>query len=158
MITQNELKQQLSYNPETGLFTRITKNKGRGKVGDVAGGDDKGYVAIRVYSKRYSAHRLAWLYVYGSFPKGEIDHINGIRSDNRIDNLRDVSHKNNTRNRRKSKLNKSGVTGVYWYKSSGKWRVKISGKSYGLFEDIKDAEKVAKSVYKSLGYHENHGV
>lgn len=101
MITQKELLENLSYDKDTGVFIRKISLNTKVRVGDVAGGKDvKGYVCIRVAGKTYKAHRLAWLYVYGNMPIGEIDHINGIKDDNRIANLRDVTKSVNQQNRK----------------------------------------------------------
>lgn len=90
MITQEELKEYLHYDPLTGDFNWTIGKRGL-KVNSKAGSmNDQGYVIIRINNIRYRAHRLAWLYVYGHFPINEIDHINGVRSDNRIENLRDA--------------------------------------------------------------------
>ena len=162
MITQSELKELLSYNPETGVFTRV-KNSGRAKVGDVAGCKDSsnGYIAICVQNKRYRAHRLAWLYVSGKFPKDQIDHINHDRADNRFANLREASNQENHKNTSIQKNNTSGVAGVNWHKASGKWkaRIKVSQEDIhlGLFIDIIEAAKARKSAEVKYGFHENHG-
>jgi hypothetical protein len=91
-ITAEELRARLRYDPETGEFSRPDG----GSVGCL---NPEGYVAIRVARKQYRAHRLAWLYVTGSWPKNEIDHINRVRHDNRIANLRDVTRLENNDNR-----------------------------------------------------------
>lgn len=84
MMNQEILKLHLDYNQNTGVFIRRISLCNRVKIGDVAGNTNlQGYVAIRVLGKLYKAHRLAWLYVYGEFPR-DIDHINGVKSDNRI--------------------------------------------------------------------------
>jgi len=101
MITQKELLENLSYDKDIGIFTRKISLNTKVRVGDIAGGKDaKGYICIRVAGKTYKAHRLAWLYVYGNMPIAEIDHINGIKDDNRIANLRDVTKSVNQQNRR----------------------------------------------------------
>ena len=100
MIAQKELLENLLYDKDTGIFTRKISLNTKVRIGDIAGGKDaKGYVCIRVLGKTYKAHRLAWLYVYGNMPIGEIDHINGIKDDNRISNLRDVTKSVNQQNR-----------------------------------------------------------
>ena len=115
MITQKELKDLLHYDPETGVFTWLKSGKGRKANGETRGLTN-GYFTIRINWRQYKAHRLAWLYVYGVWPKGQIDHINHNTTDNRIANLREVTNQENHRNMSLSKNNTSGVTGVYWGK------------------------------------------
>lgn len=132
---------RLSYDAETGVFTWIASQSGRVKVGDVAGCDNGlGYLQIRYRDKNYRAHRLAWFITHGKWPDGDIDHINGKRSDNRIANLRDVSRSVNLQNQRKPRAgSKSGFLGVGWNKSRGKWMayINIDGKVkyLGYFDD-----------------------
>lgn len=98
MITQERLKDLLRYNSETGVFTWC-KKRGNVKAGSVAGCvNGHGYQLIRLDKTLYKAHRLAWLYVYGEWPKADIDHINSMKSDNRIVNLRDVTRAENKQN------------------------------------------------------------
>ena len=105
-ITQAKLKELLSYDPETGDFTWLV---GRKMAGKKAGSPhNQGYFTIRISRKLYLSHRLAWLYVYGAFPKIDLDHINGVKSDTRIDNLRECSESQNQWNSRKPKNNISG--------------------------------------------------
>ena len=102
MLTQHTLKEHLSYNPETGVFTNNKNKPGRGGgVGSVAGNttNKKNYVIIKLLGRKYYAHRLAWLFYYGEWPQNEIDHINNNKLDNRIINLRDVTHWENQQNR-----------------------------------------------------------
>lgn len=113
MLTQEFLKSQLHYNQETGVFTRIVQSSNFIKVGDVAGSINKGRRLLLVCGKRYFAHRLAWLYVYGKWPEHVIDHIDGNPDNNSINNLRDVPHCINLQNKRApNKNNKSGFLGV----------------------------------------------
>lgn len=105
----------------------------------------KGYVNIKLGGKLYKAHRLAWLYVYGSFPVGEIDHVDGVRHHNWISNLRDVSSSENHQNLRKPKSNnQSGFLGVY--PRRGRWAasIKVKGKSYFL-GDFDSPEKASEA-------------
>lgn len=114
-LTQSELQSVLNYDQLTGKFVWIISSGGRyGHIGSSAGSPDRhGHLLITIKQNRYSAHRLAWLYVFGKWPEQEIDHINGVKSYNRICNLRDVSHTVNTQNLRKSHAdNKSGLLGV----------------------------------------------
>lgn len=144
MLTQAELKQLLHYDPETGLFTWLVRSAARVKIGDVAGGlNPDGYHLIKICGKKQLAHRLAWLYVYGNWPKNQIDHINRVKNDNKISNLRDVTQQQNQWNLDKRKDNTSGYPGVYSLKNRNKHRVSIymSGKqiSLGYFDCPQEA-------------------
>ncbi len=125
-LTADELRKALSYDEATGVFHWIGSGKGR-VVGSVAGHlDGLGYVSISVNSKRYKAHRLAWLYVYGCLPNQPLDHRNCIRHDNRIANLRLATHFLNNGNVRS--YNKFGFKGVSYHPkrtSYKKWRAQI---------------------------------
>ncbi|MGJ0639467.1 HNH endonuclease signature motif containing protein [Xenorhabdus bovienii] len=151
MITQSELKSMLSYDPETGLFTWIKRNSNRVKIGDIAGSvNDNGYIDIRIHGRLMRAHRLAWLYMHGEWPREVIDHINGVRDDNRISNLRDVSHSINMLNTSEKSSSKSGYRGVSWCHDTKKWRAKIQiGDKYhhlGRYHDIEDALQAYKKA------------
>lgn len=106
------MKDRLSYDRETGGFF-WRKRSGSQCAGNKAGTvSADGYVKIKITGKMFMAHRLAWLFTYGDWPRGEIDHINGDRADNRISNLRDVSRSANQRNAKRRRDNTSGITGV----------------------------------------------
>ena len=155
MLTQSRLKELFSYDPETGLFTRISCDKRSDYIGKIAGHKNKrGYIKIKISQKAYAAHRLAWLYIYGEFPKGEIDHINRVKDDNRICNLRDVPTIVNGLNKGLDKNNKSGVKGVMLYKPNNKWLACIGyhGKYHhlGYFDKKEDAIKARKKAEKIL--------
>ena len=125
-LTAEYLRSVLHYSPETGIFTWKVSTAHRVKVGDVAGSQNGlGYLSIQLQSRPQLAHRLAWLYVYGSWPKDQLDHINRNRSDNRISNLREVSNKQNMQNASKPSNNTSGHPGVYWHKQRSKWVAQI---------------------------------
>ncbi len=116
MLTLDDLRRTLEYRPDSGLFI-YKERRGRKKPGDVAGRTHKsGYVYIVINRVNYLAHRLAWFYVNGSFPKSQIDHINRVRNDNRIENLREATGAENMQNYSKPTTNKSGVVGVFWNK------------------------------------------
>lgn len=154
-LTAEYLRSVLDYDPATGIFTRKVSTARRVKVGDVAGSQDgHGYLRIMVQLRGYQAHRLAWLYTYGEWPKDQIDHINRNRSDNRIANLRDVSHKQNGQNRSKSSHNTSGHPGVAWYKRDSKWQAKIAHNCkdihlgyFATLEEAIAARKAAEKLY-----------
>lgn len=153
MITQEKLKTLVTYHPRTGkFFWRV--NNPRVRVGQQTGQalDRWGYNVICIDRKKYKAHRLAWLYVYGSFPTKDLDHINRIKTDNRISNLREVTAVENARNKGVSVKNKSGYVGVSWKKSHNRWCAQsaVDGvvKHLGLFDNIHDAVK-ARETYMS---------
>jgi hypothetical protein len=134
-LTADQLRATLDYNPTTGLFVWKVRPSKAVKIGDVAGCVQKkiGYTTIGIAKRIYKAHRLAWLYVHGDWPAGLIDHVNGNKSDNRIDNLRVVLADGNSQNVRKPNIrNKSGFMGVIWFQN--KWRASLSvnGKSKWL--------------------------
>lgn len=126
-LTAERLRSLLHYNPETGEFTWLVSRAGNAKAGYVAGFDNgDGYRKVRVDSHPYQAHRLAWLYIHGSWPNGHIDHINGNPSDNRIANLREATNSQNLQNRyRASSNSKSRLLGVSFDPKRGKWAAQI---------------------------------
>jgi hypothetical protein len=135
-MTQQELKELLHYNQDTGIFTWIAKNK-------IAGGiNSQGYVAIKIKNKIYKAHRLAWLYVHGVWPS-IVDHINRIKNDNKLSNLRLATQSENQFNSNLRKDNTSGIKGITWHKPAKKWLVQIrinKKKTYiGIYEDFEMA-------------------
>ena len=120
-----------------------------------------GYKHGSIFYKYLKAHRVIWLLVYGEWPNGEIDHIDGNRENNRIHNLRVVTSSENARNRKVQSNNKSGVPGVGWRNDTNKWyaRIKILGEyTYlGNFENFEDAVSAKKSAEIEHGFHENNG-
>ena len=158
-LTQEYLKYCMNYDYDTGLFKWIFSSNQIQK-GNIAGSLDDGYIRIGFRGKQYRAHRLAWFYMFGVWPE-QIDHINGIRSDNRIINLRDVNNSENQRNRKIGKSNTSGCIGVTFEKEKKLWRARINvnGKRVGLgrFKNKLDAIIARKRAEKEFNYHENHG-
>lgn len=115
MLTQERLKEIIKYSPETGEFVYLAHRKGGSgiKAGDVAGDLCMyGYRRIGIDGKRYRACRLAWLYMTGEWPEKHVDHKNGIRSDDRWENLRSASVRENAFNRGVSDRNSVGIKGV----------------------------------------------
>jgi hypothetical protein len=138
-----KIKELLKYDPDTGIFTWIAKTAPRAnrrKIGSEAGSIDKnGYIIISIFGVRILAHRLAWYFVHNKFPNHNVDHINGNRNDNKIENLRDVPQAINSQNSRVPRANnKSGYLGVHFSKVSNKWTSQITinrkCKSLGFFE------------------------
>jgi len=135
VITADKLKEVLNYNKETGVFTRIKVTSNRVKIGDYAGClTNNGYLSISALGIRSLAHRLAWLYCNGEISKGmDIDHINGDKADNRLNNLRIVSRSENMQNRRKAKVgSKTGFLGVTMCRDTYQASISVKGKNVHL--------------------------
>jgi len=162
-ITQERLKELLHYDPDTGIFTRNIRTASCVSVGDIAGNTRKidGYHVIRICGQRYPAHRLAFLYMEGSFPPYHVDHINHIRNDNRWCNLRRVKCTENLRNRTLQSNNTSGINGVNWHKHKRSWEasIRINKKRIylGAFKCFFEACCARKSADIAYGFHSNHG-
>lgn len=166
------LKTRLSYDPHSGLLSWLPRSRSEFKsdraylawVGRYENREGftalnaNGYKIGRVGQTNILAHRVAWALHYGVWPDGEIDHINGNRTDNRICNLRVVSTSENARNRRIDNRNRTGVSGVYWHKEAGKWCAAIGKREkLGYFSNFDDAVKARKAAEARQGYHPNHG-
>lgn len=154
----------LRYDPATGRFTWIV-NSTRIKVGDQAGStDNKGYVRIRIGSRKHAAHRLAWIMATGEDPGDKtIDHINGDKSDNRILNLRLATNAENQRNKGAYRCKTSLPKGVFWNKGKGRFHAAIRTdgklKHLGYFDAPEQAEKAYAEAAKKLhGEFMNLGV
>jgi len=164
------IKSRLNYNKNTGEFTWSSKGSigSRVKIGSLAGTvkiDRCGIKYLRIYvgSKRYYAHRLAWMFVYNEFPqsKMEIDHIDGNGLNNSIVNLRCVNKINNQRNKRISKLNTSGKLGVFFCNTKKKWTAQIGverhRKHLGHFDTLYEAIKAKSDAEIKYNFHIGHG-
>jgi len=158
-LTQEMLRQQLRYDPETGVFTWNVEQRSGAKKGGVAGKQNpEGYLYISAFGLPFFAHRLAWLHVYGSWPQQQIDHIDGNTSNNKLSNLRDVSPRTNQQNRYVAqKTSRTGLIGVSktayekWYA-----RIRVDGKHkfLGCFstpELASSAYLEAKRIYHNQG-------
>ena len=158
-LTKGRVDELLDYNLLTGEFM-WKKDRGRmAKAGDVAGTPlTTAYISIKIDGKPYQAHRLAWLLFFGEFPKNQIDHINGIRDDNRWVNLRSATRSQNMCNRGKLSSNTSGYTGVTWHPKTQKWRAVINHNkktySLGLFVTKEEASQAYREAAKK--YHKNY--
>lgn len=134
MLTAVRLRQLVMYDPMTGVFSWRQAPSARVKVGSTAGDlTRRGYWRIGIDGRRHLAHRLAWLYAHGAWPLGEIDHLNGIRTDNRLSNLRDVSTTVNRQNVRASRRGtKAGLLGVITYGQRFEAAIRVGGKQLRL--------------------------
>lgn len=151
----------IDYNPNTGIAIWKKSPSNRVKVGDeIKSKDNAGYIQVSIKSKMYRLHRIIWFCEKGEIPK-QIDHINGIRDDNRMCNLRNVSQQENLKNQKKRCDNTSGYSGISFNKSRNKWRVRIyvdkKEKHLGYFNTIEEAIDVRKQAEVDYGYHCNHG-
>lgn len=143
------INQFLEYDPEKGIFTWIVSPSKIVSKGSVAGTvSNRGYVQLQLRGKKYTLHKMAWLFMYGSFPESRIDHINGDKTDNRICNLRLCTNSENMLNTGLQSNNTSGVKGVSWDKHHNKWiayafkkRKKIHLGRFEFFEDAVNARK-----------------
>jgi hypothetical protein len=148
ILAVERLREVVGYDPMTGAFIRKVRLAQRHQVGDradflVVNGTLKGYRRLSIDSKRYLAHRCAWLFVYGEWPKSVVDHIDGSRENNAISNLRDVSSAMNSQNEKKARSNSTtGCLGVTRHTSDRfRARIKVGKKvtHLGMFDKPDDA-------------------
>ena len=141
------LRSILAYDADTGVFTRLVQTGSSVKVGDVAGGKrPDGYIEISVLNRTYRAHRLAWLYVHGTWPVGHIDHLDGCRDNNTLRNLRDVTRSVNNQNQRLAHSdNTSGFLGATRHGNRWRSQIMVGGKRRGLGSH--DTPELAHAAY-----------
>lgn len=145
----HKLREVLEYDADTGVFRWLRPLAYKTKVGQVAGGALRtGHIRIRLHPKRYMAHRLAWLYVYGDWPAGDLDHIDGNPANNKIDNLRIVTHQENMQNRRAAPVNSTTkLLGVSWCPRNKKWRSNISVNGRNMYLGLHLTADAAHEAY-----------
>jgi len=163
MISRSRLLEVVNYDPQTGVFTRLLPSSNGANAGDIMGASKStGHLTGCIDGESYALHRLAWVYMTGSMPKNQIDHINHDPSDNRWINLRDVTAMENQRNRSLNKNNTSGFNGVRWVTRDKMWmsRIKINSKyiHLGYFDTLIDAVAARIRANNEHGFHPNHGV
>lgn len=149
--SRKRLKELLEYNASTGVFRWISRTSNRIRIGDIADCHDlAGYIVIRIDGRLYKAHRLAWLYHYGSAPPAYIDHIDMNKSNNRIDNLRLANKSQNQANTRVRQDSQTGVKGVHFDTERNSYQVKIRRKHLGRFETLSAAVEAYEQAAKHL--------
>ena len=162
-ISQTYLKERLHYDASTGVFTWINPKRRDMRPGDVAGTVSKGYELIMIVGVKFFAHRLAWMYTYGHWPRNDIDHINGVKTDNRLINLRDIPRAQNVQNQKRAhKDSQTGIKGVSINPKTGKYvaRICTNGKPLhiGSFDDMESASLARREHERLLHAHCFHTV
>lgn len=171
--TQKRLLELYDYNPDTGdLIFRPRPPEAfashraflsfNGKcLGKVAGAvNGFGYYSVRVDGAQFLAHRMIWIMVHGSIPELEIDHINGVRHDNRIANLRLANKMKNAHNQSLRSTNKSGVNGVRYSESRKKWRAEAHNGDRHIIMEFKTMEEAIacrRGIDRAWEFDEGHG-
>jgi hypothetical protein len=153
-ITPEMVRKAFSYDPATGKLMRLESNN-HSAAGTEAGSlNHHGYRIVNIGGRSFAAHRIIWLHVYGVWPAGLVDHVNGCKSDNRISNLRLASYSENGRNRKPHRTNKTGVLGVAWCLRKDRYMAHIAhqGKKYclGLFKTVAEATDARVAAEKRL--------
>jgi len=153
-LTAEELRGALNYDPTTGEFVWLKRPMKKSLIGKRAGAiNGRGYVFIGLNNESYAAQRLAWLYMTGEWPKHEIDHINGVKTDNRFENLRDVTSTVNQQNvRRARKGSATGILGVYRHRHGFRTSIQVGGVSryIGCFETAAEAQEAYLKARREL--------
>jgi len=164
------VKSMLDYDAETGIFrwkprpesmfpakrhAGMWNNRFAGKEA-LCTKHHAGYLYGSIFESNYSAHRIAWYISTGEVPD-EVDHINGIRTDNRLSNLRNVTRNENCKNAKKSRRNSSGQIGVRWDAINKRWEARISTYHLGRFKTFEEALAARKAAEIILNFHPNHG-
>ena len=172
--TQEQIRALFYYDYETGVLTRRSRDRDwfcsdraykifntRFAGRELTCIDAHGYIQVSLFGSNYKAHRIIWVYVNGDEPDN-IDHVNGVRDDNRISNLRSVTKHENSLNLSLAKNNTTGVTGVSYDKARGKWiaQIEFNGKhvNLGRFCSLIDAVSARKSKEIEFNFHCNHGM
>lgn len=155
MEAENIITSRYVYDADGGVL--INKNT----LANVGHKKRNGYLRVDIAGKTYAVHRVCWFLYYGSWPEGDIDHINHDRKDNRLSNLRVVSRTENMKNATKSKANSSGHTGVTWCKQQSQWAAQVcvagKNKKIGRFDSLEEAVLARNKANIDLGFHPNHG-
>lgn len=143
-----EIRDCINLNKDTGELTWKYRVNNAVEVGRPIGtAHNKGYKFFRLNKTFYFNHRVVWYLAYGGWPKGEIDHINGIKDDNRLINLRDVTHRQNMLNKKSEQVSTSNYKGVHWHKNNKKWRATLWNGSSKIHLGVFNCEMSAALAY-----------
>lgn len=158
MITRERLLKLMTYDPQTGVFTRNCGRGGKGK-GSIAGTTSSyyGYVSICLDRQHYKAHRLAFLYMTGAWPAEEVDHVNGNRTDNSWANLKPASRSDNAKNCALRRDNNSGHVGVDFHVKRHQWRARIGPNHLGWYDSKEEAIEARTKAACKENYSGRHG-
>jgi hypothetical protein len=152
-----QLRRVLHYNPTTGVFVWRVAIGGKAKAGKVAGGNHSTYWGIQIGKRTYLAHRLAWLYMTGDWPDEDIDHRNRIRTDNRWENIREATPKQNAENLTVRPTLVSGCCGVNLDARTGLWKARITHEGLtrhlGYHQNLHDAVRARKTAEQKYFTH-----
>ena len=159
MLSPVELHSLFEYHPDTGhLYWKPRSHVGGKLAGYVQRSKHRTRIDIEYQGKGYRAHRIVWVMHYGPIPKGmEVDHLDHDGTNNRLQNLRLVSHADNMRNQRRSSVNTSGTFGVHWHKRDKCWEGVAGGIYVGRYADYSAAASAVLHMRDKLGFHPNHG-
>jgi hypothetical protein len=157
-LAQSQLKELLHYDPDTGVFTNLVRRNRQALIGCQAGYlTPAGYIIVSISRIKYQAHRLAWFYLHGIWPKNQLDHINRIKKDNRIINLREATVSENHQNIELQSNNTSGYKGISWRNDISKWEVRIClnrvQTTVGYFKFLPEAIVARKQAEEQLHSH-----
>lgn len=156
-VSQEYIKTVLLYDDETGIF-RSALHMGKRPEGEILGSlGSHGYLSIFLAGKSYLCHRLAWLYCHGVWPDDQLDHIDRNRTNNRLSNLRECTHQQNSYNKGMSLQNSSGRRGVFFCSTKNRWAANISSKRIGRYFKTKEEAIACREAAEAEKFQEFMG-
>jgi len=151
LITAEELRALVHYDPETGEMTwRVARSNNTWAGKPVGTVDANGYARVEILTRRYLVHRLAWLYVHGRWPNSVIDHINGVGTDNRLANLREATVSQNAINATYRRKGKTLPQGVGLDRRTGRYTARLYHNRISYFLGTFETVDEARAAYLAL--------